>query len=272
MERAKEVWAGKVTIAYPHNGSVRQEWHHSDLMAWITDMRNAFMGVAEELAKRYGADAKEIFALIESRRNIIAEVYQPGLYIAGNRNANVKQFLATPAEWCWMLDTDHIYDEFTLYRLLEIADAVERPIVSALYFGFLNGQVSPMWFNRLESGEYSSVTDIGPDQPQKIDCAGMGCVLIHRSVFEKMEEANFDTVWNWFGHDLTEAHGWPERMGEDMTFFDRCFQLGIPVYGDARIAIGHMKTFNLDFEQVKKLVPQRKPDEPINKRVLRAVV
>lgn len=246
-EHNKDFWKGKVVIAYPHNGNVRQEWHYSVLQSWLYDMSHD--------------------------HHLIAEAHQPGLYIAGNRNANVKQFLGTPAEWCWMQDTDHEYPPDTLYKLLEVADPIKAPIVSALYFGFMAGGACPMWFNRLPSGEFSSVTDINTAlQPQSVDCVGMGSVLIHRSVFTRMEEANFDPAWKWFGHDLTEAHGWPERMGEDMSFFERVYQLGIPVWGDARVCIGHKKTIDLNWENVMKLVPQRKPDEPINKRVLRAVV
>jgi hypothetical protein len=235
-----------LVIAYPHAGTVHQPFMKS-MMAF----------------REYDLTRRQILRHIDD---------EWGLYVAGNRNVLCTRFLQTGAQWLLFLDTDHAFDPGTVYQLLDDGDSVDCPIVSALYFGILQGNPAPMWWDRNERGEYSTMTDIEKGL-QKIDAAGLGCCLINRRVLETMRAKSDQTdSWTWFGHDRGVLGDKTPRMGEDFTFFERARRLGFQVYGDGRVVITHMKTVALGLDMFLKLAETRKPDEPIRQQMLSAAV
>jgi hypothetical protein len=177
-----------------------------------------------------------------------AIIPQVGLYIAGMRNKVVKDFLnKTQLEWLLMMDSDHIFLPEFPHLLLQSAEDAHVRVMSALYFGVMNGRVSPMWFQRMPNGDFATVQEIR-EGIQEIGGFGCGMVLIHRSVFEEMAPHYQDDSWKWFAHDGVMYHGELSRYGEDICFCKRLGDLGIKMYGDARLVIGHEKTINLDLE------------------------
>src|SRR5262249_28486811 len=59
------------------------------------------------------------------------------------RNFAVEEMLETDARWLWFLDSDIQFAPDTLDRLLAIADADERPVVSAMYMMVREGVLMP---------------------------------------------------------------------------------------------------------------------------------
>lgn len=59
---------------------------------------------------------------------------------------------------------------------------------------------------------------------------GLGCALIRTDVFKRLRYPYFRFVV------YEDRHG---VLGEDLYFCSECRRLGIPVYGDARVACGH---------------------------------
>jgi hypothetical protein len=233
-----------LVIAYPHNGMVHQPFMKS-LMAF----------------REYDLVHRRILRGIED---------EWGLYPAGNRNVICTRFLNTDPQWLLFIDTDHAFEPETVYQLLDDADAIDRPIMSALYFGVLQGNVAPMWWDKNEGGEYQTMTTITAGL-QPIDAAGMGFCLIQRRVLETMRaKGDPNDSWTWFGHDLGKLQGKAVRMGEDFTFFDRARALGFQAWGDGRLVITHMKGMALGLDMVLKLTETRKPDEPIRHQILTA--
>ena len=177
---------------------------------------------------------------------IIANFYESeSSDIVQNRNYVVKGFLERgEAEWLWFVDTDIILKPDTLYRLMEIADRDDKPIVTAMYFSYLTHEVHfplPLMFNRLGSGEYRSLEGFGRD-PIRIDGCGMGCCVIHRSVLQAIEKA-YDGIdpWVWFGRDVTWMKGKQTRLGEDFTFCSRASKLGFSLWGHCGVQVDHIK-------------------------------
>lgn len=225
----------KLAIGYPHPGMVHQGFMDSYVKFREFDLTHG---------------------------NILGAVIpQQGMYIAGQRNRIVRNFLNTKLEWLLCMDADHTYAPELPYLLIQSAEDNDARIMSALYFGILAGEPSPMWWQRTPKGEFATTGEI-VEGVQEIQGFGMGMVLIHRSVFEEMLPMRPDDPWKWFGHDLTEFHGSIERYGEDLCFCDRVHSLGIKMYGDSRILVGHSKTINLDFETFLKLAKHRKDGEP----------
>ena len=234
-----------LVIAFPHAGMVHVPW-----MMSVMNFRE-FDG--------------------QNQRVLKAVLDKGGMYVSANRNELAKGFLEIPSKPSWFLtlDTDHTFIPEQVYQLLDDADPIERPIVSALYFNLFNKHLIPMWWDRKENGEYVTVRTVGPHL-QQIAAAGMGMTLIHRSVLEKIQERydHKDDNWIWFGHDMGSAGGDPGRLGEDFTFFKRAAACGFPVWGDGRIVIGHLKTCLYDIDMFMKLGDFLKEDEPPRERVL----
>lgn len=224
---------GTLAIGYPHNGSVRH---------CFMDSINRFRSFDAQKARICGA-------LIPGE----------GLYIAGVRNKIVRDFLTTDLEWLLFIDTDQIFVPEVPYLLIQSAEEVRARVMSALYFGFLGaGNASPMWWQKMPDGQLATVGEI-TEGIQEIHGFGTGMVLLHRTLFEEMAPLHPDDSWKWFSHDLTEFNGKLERWGEDLSFCVRLADMGVKMYGDSRINIGHQKTINLDYEMFMKLVKQREP-------------
>lgn len=200
-----------------------------------------------------------------------AVLTQKGMYIAGQRNRLVREFLTTPLEWMLCMDSDHEWAPEVPYLLLQSAEEAQARVMSALYFGMLEGFGSPMWWQKTPEGEFYTVNEIKAGI-QEIAGFGMGMVLIHRTVFEEMAPLRPDDPWKWFGHDLTMFNGKLERFGEDLCFCNRLSEMGIKMYGDSRIMIGHDKGINLDFETFKKLARFDKEGETPLRRVIDPIV
>lgn len=60
--------------------------------------------------------------------------------------------------------------------------------------------------------------------------SGLGCALIHRSVFEKMSYPYF----KW----ITYNSG--SQLSEDLFFCEKFKEIGIPIFVDTRVSCGHM--------------------------------
>jgi hypothetical protein len=170
-----------------------------------------------------------------------------GHFTTVNRNAVVEQFMQNEnkPEWLLFVDTDIVFaDPSIIYGLYQDADPVLRPIVSGLYFTYIDTGFTATWLRRTSSefGEYRSLDEIKPDL-QEVDGIGFGCVIIHRSVLEKLAEAypREKDPWVWFGHDLVMTSKGADRLGEDLTFCRRAKELGFTIWGDGRLGFSHIK-------------------------------
>ena len=196
-----------------------------------------------------------------------ARIPEQGLYIANVRNRIVSQFLTLPFDWLMMIDTDQAFAPEAPYWLLQSAEETGARVMSALYFGILDGNLAPMWWSKSSKGDPCTVSTITPGV-QEIKGFGTGMCLIHRSVFEEMAPHYQDDPWKWFNHDLTMFNGHIDRFGEDLGFCERVAKLGIKMYGDSRVTIGHDKSRIITIETFLQQTTLRKDGEPIEERVL----
>lgn len=218
-----------VTVAYVHSNEVAHSWHMSllELVAWdLAHEGRVFRG--GWLAMRYGTD---------------------GLPAA--RNEAVQQFLQDKdAEWLFWTDTDMGFRPDTVDQLLAVADPAERPIVGALCFaqreltsdgmGGYRCAPRPTIFDwvELENGHQGFHGRTVYPVNALVRCAGTGsaCILIHRSVFERIHEEHGP---NWYTRATNATTG--QRMGEDLSFCMRAVALGIPVHVHTGARATHLK-------------------------------
>jgi hypothetical protein len=76
----------------------------------------------------------------------------------------------------------------------------------------------------------------------EIDAAGTGCLMVHRSVLEKMREVadpNQGKDWCWFW-DGPVAGEW---IGEDLLFCRRAKALGFKIHVNTAAVLPHQKSF-----------------------------
>jgi len=126
----------------------------------------------------------------------------------------------------FFLDDDVIPPANALTELLKH----DLPIVSGIYF------------NSLKSGVSAWVGDktIALEQPTRlvgVDKAALGCCLIKREVFEKLERP-------WFMFRIEENL----VESEDFYFFDRVKKAQIPLYVDMVVKCGHIRVWQIDAE------------------------
>jgi hypothetical protein len=196
-----------------------------------------------------------------------------------NRNQIVKDFLKTDADWLFWIDADTIPPMGTIRRLLD----TKKEMVSGLYYG--KGQDNPpIAYIRVEDGTYLPLHKARKWERGEIiavDATGMGCMLTHRSIFEKMA-AEYKSMQR-VGGGLTLVHKDDFERGsgdlaknkkthgkvirgqlretltykddgifpyfaiefgrtEDIWFFERLQRIGLKVWLDTSVECGHLKS------------------------------
>lgn len=217
-----------VAVAYVHSDEVFYSWHHSmtQLLAYDAS-NNGRIWVGGYVAIRGGTDG-----------------------LAHARNTAVAEFLKdSTAAWLWWIDTDMGFLPDTVDRLLEVADPTERPIVGALCFanretendgmGGRRSVVTPVVLDwKTIDGE--SGFDVRWDYPRdtvtRVDGVGMACVLIHRSVLERIRN---EFGPNWYSRARNPSTN--TLISEDLSFCVRASALEVPIHVHTGVKTTHAK-------------------------------
>jgi len=171
--------------------------------------------------------------------------YESGPNISTARNLVAAEFLDNQrAPWLLMCDTDMVFAPTALDRLIAAAHPVERPIVGALCYSPMAGELYPTMYEMVEKGPgrigFVRPTTVPDDQLVKLSATGTGFLLVHRSALAKVRETSGDASAPWFRET---AVGEPMAlMGEDLTFCLRAGLAGIPVHVHTGVQVGHMKS------------------------------
>jgi hypothetical protein len=177
----------------------------------------------------------------------------------------VADFLRTEgAEWLWWVDTDMGFAADTIDRLLEAADPVERPVVGALCFAQREaeddgvGGYRPIawptvmdWTFVENQGGFQVRWDYPRNTLTRVHGTGSACILIHRSVFERVRAAYVEESGNpnwgsWYTRVTNPTTG--ELVGEDLSFCARLMRLEIPVHVHTGVQTTHRKNIWLQEE------------------------
>ncbi len=216
-----------VTVAYLHQSQVSYSWHHCmvELLAWD------FNNVGRVMAGGFVGLKCSSSGLVEGRNQATAEFLKDAR-----------------ADWMWWVDTDMGFAPDTIDRLLAAADPVERPIVGGLCFGqrelaldgmggHKTGAVPTIYdWMKLENQEGFGVRwDYPPNTLVKCSGTGAACILVHRSVFERIGE-RFGT---WYSRIPNPTTG--QLIGEDLSFCVRAGALDIPVFVHTGVPTTHHK-------------------------------
>jgi len=169
------------------------------------------------------------------------------------RNRVVAGFLDnTKSDWLLMIDTDEQLSVQTFDKLIQAAHDKERPVVSGLVFAAFDAHKNlypkpvPAIFAESEAG-FLPLYKYDKNSVFEIEACGTGCLLIHRSVLEKMREAadpNQGDNWCWFWDGPING----EWISEDLLFSRRIRQLGFPIHVHTGAILPHQKSYWLSEE------------------------
>lgn len=236
--------AHKVTICYVHGNQVTHSWHQSMMNLISHDVANKQQVIGTGwLATKYGTGG-----IVQARNDAVMSFMQ-----------------SRSADWLWWIDTDMGFLPNTVEQLMEAADPVERPIVGGLCFsmreeapdgagGFLV-EPSPTIFDwvQLPDGRqgFHARLDYERDAVTRVAGTGSACILIHRSVFEKIAEANGNCWYSPVFNTSVNA-----TISEDLSFCTRAGALDIPIHIHTGVRTTHMKPLWLDervFDRLERL-------------------
>jgi hypothetical protein len=189
---------------------------------------------------------------------------QSSANISAARNALMEWFLASPADWLVMIDTDMVWNADAVHRLLDHANPGTAPIVGGLCFGREadTGLIFPTMYDlagTAEHLEFVRYEAFPPDTMFQVVGTGAAFLLVHRRAAEAVRDHGFSTAYPWFQE--RELAGM--RVGEDVTFCMRAGQCDLPVFVHTGVHIGHIKehvvTVDAYLTQRAMLAPQ--PEE-----------
>lgn len=142
--------------------------------------------------------------------------------IPKNCNALVRDTLAGPYQWLFIMGDDHVFDPDIVVRLLAhdvdivVPNCLKRPV-----------PWEPVTFHRNQDGYYYTA-DLPAEGLTEIDAAGSAGMLIRRHVLEALAEP-------WF-----EAQPESGYMNEDVYFCEKAREAGYRIYCDPTVLLGHI--------------------------------
>jgi GT2 family glycosyltransferase len=152
------------------------------------------------------------------------------------------------AEWLFMVDSDMGFAPDTVERLIAAADPILRPVVGGLAFaqktdgkasfGGIRYRCQPTiyrWYD--QDDKVGVVPQFDYPRDQLVECAATGgaCLLIHRTVFEKIRTRYGD---NWFT-PVTHPKG--TTFSEDLSFCIRVAGADLPLFVHTGVRTTHDK-------------------------------
>lgn len=188
-----------------------------------------------------------VYTMITSGVRISNAIRVAGNQIARQRQAAIEMWGKVGTDWALWVDSDIVLTKEVLELLWDSADKMARPVVCGVYFiskqseGTLM-QPMPVLFNEGQNQyEISYLHPLPHNQLVRIDNAGMGLVLMHKSVLDRLNDKFPGDFW--FGENNETGD---KFIGEDIAFFRKVRASGIPIHAHTGALVKHMKRFAFD--------------------------
>ena len=155
----------------------------------------------------------------------------PGSLVHTSRNDLAVRAIKMEADYVFWMDSDMIFPQDTLVRMVDTLKKNDLDILTGLYFR-RKPPYSPVLFDRLDikkDGVCSwSEFETIPDHLFEVGGCGFGCVLMSTEVFLSVQSEH--------GYMFTPIG----NNGEDVAFCVRARQCGYKIWCDPSIICGHV--------------------------------
>ena len=171
------------------------------------------------------------------------------MYTMTAENCLIKEALANPDfTHIFMTESDMILPHDCITKLLDL----DKDMASGVYFLRSNLQAArgqPCLYKKADVVEasravkkestymHSPVSLFPKNDPFRVDCAGLGCVLFKREVFEKLS-------YPWF--DLKAGAEDKIGYGSDMYFYTHARKAGLELWADPTVLCGQIDYYETD--------------------------
>lgn len=182
-------------------------------------------------------------------------VINTSIRVQGNQIGRQRQVLfdhwadKIKTDWLLWVDSDIVLNLDAMKLLWQTADKINRPVVSGVYFISKQNEGTlmrpfPVLFDNVNEFQIKYHHPLPENQVLKVDCAGFGFVLMHKSIVPKMREAHPGK-----GMFMETGDGQDDHfIGEDIIFFRRMEKAGIPLHAHTGALVKHIKRFSLDYD------------------------
>ena len=188
--------------------------------------------------------------MLKSGVNFTSTLRSQGNQIARQRETVITYWYdKTDTEWLLWVDSDVVISPDKFKLLWESKDAKERPIVTGVYFTTDTPEEPlmipmPTVFDFVDDKDggfgLKRVHPLPDNELVQVGAAGMGFILMHRSVVERIREVLPDAQM------FMEMGRGTKFIGEDIYFFALCDKVGIPLFCHTGATAPHMKRFSFD--------------------------
>ena len=173
--------------------------------------------------------------------------------VNGNQIGRQRQVLfdnwadVTKTDWLLWVDSDIVVTPDSLKLIWDSADKVSRPVVSGTYFVSKENERSlmqpfPALFKEgSNKHELQIIHPLPKNELIKVDSAGFGFLLMHKSIVPKLREVSPN--YSLFAEE--EGVG-DKYISEDIVFFRKLKAAGVDLYAHTGAVVQHMKRFSLD--------------------------
>lgn len=179
-------------------------------------------------------------ACLDPRNNIAAVFAASNADHAVARNAVVKGFLASKAEWLLWVDDDCTFDSDAPAKLLHEAVTFNAKQAHGYSFGYdpeSKVVFGGAWEFKGDGWEPMRITG----ERMWVDGVGGHFQLVHRDVYEAI--GNEGWHFNWGKHPKTGEH-----MGQDLAFCLDATDAGMPaILYTPYVQTGHIKEWNISY-------------------------
>jgi len=189
-------------------------------------------------------------------QGLITEVRRISLtFVTGNRpvaharNHAAGEFLRSDAEWLIMVDHDTVPPP----NFFEIIPMMERDnkFIAGLPYPFMPGceGLYPYpcfalgWFEA--PGKLRAPSNLPPGWSTSYDFLGGGCLVVHRSVFERISKPYFKTIIDDAEVRDIDTEKLPDSAAEDLYFTYKAKRSGFDLWAHSDFVCQHYKTIPL---------------------------
>lgn len=171
---------------------------------------------------------------------------QADMYVTTARNqiceTALKLYKEGKVTHLWFIDDDMVVKQGTIKALLDH----DKDVVGSAYYG---RNLKPIAY---DVNPFKFKVTIPRTGLHQIDGLGAGCLLIKCDILEKMAQ-KFGDLW-WFQNSMIEGEKGSMYLGEDVFFFRRLKEMGVPVFMDCDYQCGHMGAAIIDNHTVESQI------------------